>query len=682
MAGRKKIVYDKWYWWMSNDPNVWGVGSFYDGWGVEVRKDSKKVTLSSNAISESVMNTRSTGQIIWSIFHAGGYDVVATKDGRLAGFTTPEVSIWAYHIHTSNFYNLFRYNGTSDYWVVIAADKILRWSINTSSTSLWIVGTQVVNEPEFDATWVWNVWTGWSITWGEATKSAWNTNTLTQILTVTNATKYVVNVVCGTITAGTLTVSMWGSTLGTITTANSQVATSFTRTTASTNEEIIFTPSSDFAGSLRSVNVSTSNITEAITWTTFNEQSPILFAPNIIYIGNGNVITQIDTTSGTWVASTVLTIDKGFVIRGLTKIGDQIFVYATDWSVTKQYLWDWASTAADRVITWYDKPLQRVISWNNMDYLVVKTYSRSSLWLVNGYQPQLLFQSDYINNTSEDKFSFNCDYINSIETIWTKFVFSWDGEDLYTYWTFTNWLPPSLVREYNYVWSAVTNLYYAEELSNNLFIFYSSRKSWSNKNYWAAVNLQSPNYSPSSPWVIITLPIYWTTGWSTTKSLLKCMVGYRIKDDWSKIVVYRKINDWDKFVSFLTSSGVTTPPSVWAIYTNWGNTYTVTWVTTVYASAWIYKVNCSYTWTATVASSWTLTKTSWTWDASISFVSSLVWFEFIREITDWSVNKDLFISSCNFNKIQFAIELISDTTSYSPELYDFIPVFEEKDYDL
>lgn len=42
----------------------------------------------------------------------------------------------------------------------------------------------------------------------------------------------------------------------------------------------------------------------------------------------------------------------------------------------------------------------------------------------------------------------------------------------------------------------------------------------------------------------------------------------------------------------------------------------------------------------------------------------------------------MFVSSCNFNKIQFAIQLITATSSYSPEVYDFIPVFEEKDYDL
>jgi len=681
MAGRKRIVYDKWYGGMSNDPNVWGVGSFYDGWGVEIRKDSKKITLSSNASSESVMNTRSTGQVIGSIFHASGYDVVATKDWRLAGFTTHENSIWAYYIHTSNFYNLFRYNGTSDYWVVIASDKILRWSINTSSTSLWIVGTQVVAEPEFDATWAWNVGTGWSITGWEAAKTAGNTNTLTQILTVSNATKYVVNVVCGTITAGTLTVSMWGSTLGTITTANSQVATSFTRTTTSTTEEIIFTPSNDFAGSLRSVNVSTSNIAEAITGTTFNEQSPVLFSPNIIYIGNGNVITQIDTTSSTWVASTVLTIDKWFVIRGLTKIGDQIFVYATDWAITKQYLWDGASTAADRVITWYDKPLQRVISWNNIDYLVVKNSSRSSLWLVNGYQPQLLFQSDYITNSSEDKFSFDCDYVNSIETIGTKFVFSSGSEDLYTYGTYTNGFAPSIVREYNYVGSKITNIYYAEEISNNLFFFYSSSKSGTFKNYWASLTLRAPNYSPLETGILVTLPIYWTTGYSTTKSLLKCRVGYKLNHSSNKIIVYRKVNDWEAYASFVTS-WVTTVPTAWATYTNNWNTYTVISTTTAFASGWVYVVHCSYTWTSTISASGILTKTWGKGDSSVTFYKSLAGFELTREITDLNENKDMFISSFNFNKIQFAIQLITATSSYSPEVYDFIPVFEEKDYDL
>lgn len=58
-------------------------------------------------------------------------------------------------------------------------------------------------------------------------------------------------------------------------------------------------------------------------------------------------------------------------------------VYASDGANSKQYLWDGISLTPSSEISWNDKPIQRIINVNNVDYAIVKNQARSSLNLVS-----------------------------------------------------------------------------------------------------------------------------------------------------------------------------------------------------------------------------------------------------------------------------------------------------------
>ena len=88
---RKKLTIDKWYGWMSSDPSVWGVGSFYDGRGVEIRKDSKKVSMNGN--SASLWNnvySESSCTIVWAIMENSTLNLYATSNGKLGNTNDAE----------------------------------------------------------------------------------------------------------------------------------------------------------------------------------------------------------------------------------------------------------------------------------------------------------------------------------------------------------------------------------------------------------------------------------------------------------------------------------------------------------------------------------------------------------------------------------------------------------------
>lgn len=105
--------------------------------------------------------------------------------------------------------------------------------------------------------------------------------------------------------------------------------------------------------------------------------------------------------------------------------------------------------------------------------------------MVNGYQSDLVCQSSFLVDATSDKFSFNCDYVNSVETIGNKFLVSGGGNNIYTYGNFTPGLPKSIVREFNYDGGVITNMYYAEDIGVNLYYFYTSSKSGTATNYIA-----------------------------------------------------------------------------------------------------------------------------------------------------------------------------------------------------
>lgn len=124
-------------------------------------------------------------------------------------------------------------------------------------------------------------------------------------------------------------------------------------------------------------------------------------------------------------------------------------VYASDGANSKQYLWDGISLTPSSEISWYDKPIQRIVNVNNVDYAIVKNQARSSLNLVSGYQPSELYRSTYVQNAKRDRFAFDATYLNSTETVGDKLLIPADG-GVYTFGNHSPGFPKSMVKEYSW----------------------------------------------------------------------------------------------------------------------------------------------------------------------------------------------------------------------------------------
>ena len=682
---RKKLTIDKWYGWMSSDPSVWGVGSFYDGRGVEIRKDSKKVTLAMNfSQDDAALNSRSTGWTVGAIVESLSSNLYATRDGKIANSLLPESIYWYTYFDSTytTFYNMFRYYWPSDYGVIIASNGILRWLYDANSVNLWTLANDTVSDGDF-STWTWwTAWANWTISSGLATHTAWSTATLEQTspLTVDDATKYIVTVKMASLSAGSFTVSMGGSVLGTVTTNE---VYQWSRTTASTSEALVITPSTDFVGNIDSIYVQRSTVGLAVS-DTLTSEAVILTTPNSIYIGNGDTLTKVDTTTTTWTSSDPVKVAQGYTIKGITKIGDQITIYASDGSNGKQYIWDWESPLPSREITWYDKPISRVLNLNNVDYIIVRTSKRATLYMVNWYQPELIAQSTNLVNTERDRFAFEGDdYINSIETIGNRLLIPTSG-GLYSFWNIHPWYTKSIVREYTWNWGEPRTVYYSESsTAERIFVFYSSTKSGSFKNYIHTMSQieepwRSQQYSKLDPWFIRILPFF-GTGYSQRKASVGYKIGAKIPT-WTYVNIYSRADDETGYANFYTdydSNPITVMPTVWAVYTNGSNTYTVTAITDNTTSA---IIHCTYTWTNAVSYSGTLTKSSGTGDASVVYYRSNE-FKLIKTLSNDTRGGQRFQYTESYNKLEWIVELFTTTTSKTPELYDFQYIFDEVEID-
>jgi len=660
---------------MSNDPNVWQAGSFFDGSGIEIRKDSKKFTQSNGSpYLEATINSRSNGKIIGSIFYSTTNNVLASLDGSLSNYFFNEQNYGRYYISPTNlFYNLLEYK---NYGVVITNNTILRWWIDTSNEDLGLLASNIVDNWEFNATWTWSVGTGWTIAWGEATHAGadW---VLSQVVTTEATTTYIINI-SSSVNSWTCTVDIAGTSIILSTSTNGTVQT-FSYTTVGAGTPTISFTASSFSGYIERVKVQKSNVVVAVTGTTFNTQSPVLTIGNEIHIGNGNEITSIDITTTTWTASTTVTIDHWYTIVGLTKIGDQIFIYASNGAIGKQYLWDWTTLAPTRSITWYDKPIQRVINFNNIDYIVVKTANRTSLWMVNGYQPQLICQSNFIywNN---DKFSFNASYINSFETIGTKFLIPGENGYIYSYGNLYPWFPQSILREFEFESGAISSMNYSESVGFNIYIFYTSTKDGTQKNYSNSIYINDEAtsvslYNPSIPWSIIENPIYCET-FSSKWGAKKKRIGYNMTSG-QKINCYSKVNKGQN-VANLYAMNVTVAPTIGSTY----GVYTVYAVTRPSTTNAII-LHCTYTWVITAGKyTSTITKTTGIGDSSIILHKIVDKFKLIHTITDYNETRDTFTYETDFNKIQFSYDLMTNDSSKTVEMYDDIFLYDDIKNDL
>jgi len=112
---------------------------------------------------------------------------------------------------------------------------------------------------------------------------------------------------------------------------------------------------------------------------------------------------------------------------------------------------------------------------------------------------------------------------------------------------------------------------------------------------------------------------------------------------WNVLWIYNKFISQSRFPQvrqwtwatyfFQINSTITIAPVAWDTYTN--NSFTYTIISTDLSSGkWVIK--CTGTWDPELA--WTLTRTAWSWDASITFYDSDIWDErFLAYDNDWNI---------------------------------------------
>lgn len=677
----KRLIFNKWYWWISNDPNIWGAGSIFNAEWVELRENSKKVKLTKWGYTSNFISV--SDKVVWYNYYDETKYLRLHSSWKIANIFKNDVDNWNYVTDLDwvsyNIWNLT--TPTWPYGFIITSWKLYQWDYDTNSYSLWIysdTSSWIVTTPTFSSSTWWTVWTWWNITWWDAIHTAWWwTSSLSTTTSTTNGITYRVEVNCWTITADSCQLRIWWTNQYTFSSSDSGKTIVFNYTATADNQVLEFVPFNNFAWSFSYVNWHTLNLTSYTN--TFNEKAPYITISNFIYIWNWSKVTQIDTTSSTWVINDILTIDLDYTIKWISKIWDQIFIYASNWSSTRQYLWDWQSASVDRTITWVDKNCVNIANWANQDYVITSSYSsnRTWLWLVNWYQLQNLFINTENNNSSNERIYFQSNYTNAIETIGNRLIIPWN-EWLYTYWQHTPWLPQALVKEYIHLWWEVSAISYNEANSNRIVYCYTWTVNWVSWIYEDLIQItQGYNIRTDMSWFITLNPQSWDCI-SNIKDLEKITIGAKILS-WTQINVYTK--NEDRTIQYANIPYAdTTIPIIWAIYTSWWNTYTVYSVTDM---TWYCILHCTYTWTA-VITSWTFTKTSWIWDNTFYCERVRYGYKLLWKITDTTKRRhpiNALECSEKYFEIYPAVELLTSSSSITPEFSDLNLYFNETNDD-
>jgi len=676
----KRLVFNKWYWWISNDPNLWSAGSFYDWENIEIRTNSRKFSLKPRKTSD-LLTTTTSNPVMWYLSYDFSKFLRLHKNWQITSIDENNIDNWVYVTKLdASCYNIWVIQTTSYWtkWFVIWSAKLYKWSYDNSVNSLWIydnIASWIVTTSDFSsATW-WTVWTWWAISWGLATHTAWWwTNSLSTTTSTTNWVTYRIEVRCRTITADSCQLKIWWVSQYTFSSTDSNKTVIFNYTALADNEVLEFVPFNNFAWSFDEVNWITYNITSQAY--NFNQYAPYNIYSDFIYVWNGSKITQIDTSPSTWVISDVFTIDNWYTIKGITRISDQFLIYATDWNNTRQYMWDWQSTTADRIITWIDKPLLNVANWANIDYVITgwTANGRTQLHQVNWYQLNLITQSPINRDFARERIFLYPSYTNAIETLWNTLIIPWIW-CIYSYWQHTPWMPYSLVKDtdfnYNYsTWISISSWYVTamsyQEWSPTLRYSYV----WKEANWTAYImedyiqlNSTDKDYL-SIGWLEIN-PVVWDT-YSNIKSYEKFTLGYKMTWSWC-IWVYKK-SDW--YVVLMTNKDFTTVPTTGATYTWWGYTFTVISVQqdNNYTDKRI--IYCSYTWSGNKDLELDLTKWSWTWDTTF-YVRRIKWdWQLIKTTTSITDTKFWETISWEFKEWQLAISSCLFNSSKELEIFD------------
>lgn len=675
----KRIVIKQWNWWISNDPNVWQAGSFAYGEWVEIRTNSKKVEMSQNWWSLNFLTTANNPVVAYNIIDANTF-LRFHYNWEITDNIKNDIDTWNYIVKIpTNIYNAWVI--TTNAWVydfIISWNKVYKWAY-VAWSDFWIYdswATWIVTDWEFDVPASWTIWANWSVSWWLATHTAWNTAVLKQTITP-DAKTYRFEVVCWTITANSCQLRLWWVSQYTFSASDSNKTVVFTYTATWASIDLEFVPFSWFAWSFQSVQWQVYNITSQTHTSNFQIDCPILYGQNTFYIWSWNKLVKVDTSISTWVISDALTIDLDYTIKGITRIWDQIFVYATNLSSSKQYLWDWSSVSALRQITWVDKPIMNVANFANIDYVFTGWWvsNKTQMFRVDWYQLTLLYQNTINSAPWNERIYFSPKNTNAIETIWTKLLIPWLWW-IYTYGQFTPWMPTSLVKEYTNYFNTISAMYYTEYVDNNLWYSWYWIVNWVTGIY-EKIQWLVDIYSTLSPWYIQLNPYFWDC-LSNKKNSQRFVLWCKWTTGKNWINIYSKNDDIKWYAEILIQKPAGTMPTVWSVYSISSKNYTITNVLDTWLLV-ILQCTCP---TDAVVTEWTISKVSWTWNSTFYADKIRYDYKYITTISTFdTVSKARFIYNYpeNFQELSFAFELITNDVLYTPAIYDFNLYYDETD---
>ena len=562
---RYQFRQDNWSYGMSQD-ELGGGGTVFYTQGVDILKDKSKFTLGSG-INATYSNTTSyLDDITSGVVSTNTNQSWFGSTGYVYDFTLAE-QFKLSNAGNSN-YNprnsgLVTQDNGAKKGFIIGGTKIHRWEYYYAGLGNGLAEPSgAIDDYNFNNPSSWTVTGGWSITGGTARNTSGTAGYVRQTTTCDATTRYKVKIeVSSTDFTGTLTVSMGGVSIGTITTSGVYY---FYRNTAAANEIFeISSPTSTTARIEYAVSYY-STLTEGLL--TFaptgndNYRRPYYIDGNDIYFGAGSDILVVNAESTGWnMASTKLEIGREQEIVAITKIGDLFYVYANDGSSGYQYLWDGASTAAERVIKWYDLPIRNAANFGNYDMVICSdTVGKCYVYKVSGYSKQLIRQSGY---TSDDvvngRFQTNSSYTNAIETINNILIVPANSSEggsggLYAYGNFNPSYPESFSKPFTGMSGYVTATYQSQDGGYN---FYVATTSAYTKRLYAYYKPLGTYYHTGVGTVVLN-PIVGQFGEAQKKTAVKYRIGYQITNSDGYVKVYYRKDGDTSYTLHQTISGI------------------------------------------------------------------------------------------------------------------------------
>lgn len=559
----------------------------------------------------------------------------------------------------------------------------------------------LLSDPTFeDGTW-WTIWSWWTI-WDWAKHTTWETWTLSTDLTWLTTGDYL------RIAIKIVDCAAWSVNVKTSNGANNIDTVEWengwdilTNRWATWTYTITITPTSDFDGTIECVNVfkySSSYVKIdklSISRDNTSELRPAIIWGWDLYIWAWGIINVFSLTDGAYTKSTKNITKTGESIVAITQQAWNLIIWATDGYNSTQYYWNGVDAIATEAIEWKWLVFKAVTWTETVSYAITKAWDEVSvdqvwyeyrLYAVSWYQRNLIANKvffwgdrDYINSTTYSplkKFEFNdvenseslCIFLDSLYIPWCDWLYEY-GNDVPWFWV-------TMTKPISY-----------DTWATHICVSQNGK----NLNIWEAIN--NINYIAN-----VVRWLYTPTGYLITESIYRDKVGTR-KAIQNMKIWYKNLNktvwniklyaivDDNYFWRFRPSTAPTVRPSVWDVYsiandTKWEaiDVDKVEWVITFRTI----EDKGSYPNRANI----TLTKISWDGDATISVgydFDNMVHIKTIENDSQW-YDSDLIFWKDRVNnyipfrhKIQFVIELNSDDSLLSPEIYEITMVSDISD---